>query len=139
MYPHLNPIAFSIGPLAVHWYGIMYLVGFAGAWLLCQFRARKANSGWTADQVNDLIFYCACGFIVGGRLGYMLFYDFPTFIANPLTVFEVWTGGMSFHGGMVGVIISLWIFARRTHKSIFVVGDFLAPVVPFGLGAGRIG
>lgn len=139
MYPHFNPIAFKVGPLAVHWYGIMYLVGFAAAWLLCQWRAKRPNSGWTKDQVNDLIFYSACGVIIGGRLGYMLFYDFPNFIANPLTIFRVWTGGMSFHGGMLGVIIGFWIFARRNHKGFFAVGDFLAPVVPFGLGAGRIG
>ncbi len=139
MYPHLNPIVFKIGPLAVHWYGIMYLVGFAGAWLLCQFRAKNPARGWTANQVNDLIFYSACGVIIGGRLGYMLFYDFPSLIANPLTIFAIWTGGMSFHGGMIGVVVSFWIFARRNHKSFLTVGDFLAPAVSFGLGAGRIG
>lgn len=138
-YPNINPIAFHIGPLPVHWYGIMYLIGFACAWLLGVYRARREGSGWTTEQVGDLIFYAALGVIIGGRLGYILFYDFPSFIANPLTVFRIWDGGMSFHGGLLGVITALWIFGRRTSKSLFEITDFIAPMVPIGLGAGRIG
>src|SRR3990167_10194185 len=98
----INPIAFSLGPIKVHWYGIMYLVGFVGAWLLGCYRAKKDNF-LTKEQVTDLIFYGALGVILGGRIGYMLFYDLPGFIYHPITLFEVWDGGMSFHGGMLGV------------------------------------
>jgi phosphatidylglycerol:prolipoprotein diacylglycerol transferase len=139
IYPQINPVAFHIGPLEVHWYGIMYLLGFSLAWLLAWKRARKAFSRWTTQQVYDLIFFCAIGVIVGGRLGYMLFYDFAEFMANPLVLFKIWGGGMSFHGGLIGVTIAVWLYARRNHKSFFEVGDFTAPLVPLGLAAGRIG
>lgn len=138
-YPNINPIAFQIGSLSVHWYGIMYLIGFATAWLLGNHRARRIDSGWNSEQVSDLIFYSALGVLIGGRLGYMLFYDFADLWANPLTLFKVWSGGMSFHGGLLGVIISLWLFARKTHKPFFAVSDFIAPLVPLGLAAGRVG
>lgn len=138
-YPTINPVALQLGPLAIHWYGIMYLIGFAGAWWLAARRARRPDSGWTQQQVTDLIFYCAIGVIVGGRLGYMLFYDWASLVANPLNVVKVWQGGMSFHGGLIGVIIAFACFARKSKKSIFVIGDFVAPLVPIGLGAGRIG
>lgn len=138
-YPHLNPIALQIGPLAIHWYGLMYLIGFAGAWFLASYRARQPGSGWTATQVSDLIFYSALGVLIGGRLGYMFFYAFPSLLNNPLTLFKIWDGGMSFHGGFLGVMLGLWFFARQTKKPFFVVGDFLAPLVPFGLAAGRLG
>ena len=139
-YPHIGPIAFHIGFLKVHWYGLMYLVGFAIAWVLALYRARSQQRQWiTHQQVSDLIFYCASGLIIGGRLGYMLLYNFPNFIANPLTLFQVWRGGMSFHGGLIGIIITTWIFSRRTHKRWVDVTDFVAPLVPLGLAAGRIG
>ncbi len=138
-YPNINPIAFSLGPIKVHWYGLMYLLGFAGAWGLGTLRARRPNSGWTAEQVSDLIFYAAIGVIVGGRLGYMLFYDLPNFLHNPLTFFEVWDGGMSFHGGLLGVIVSIFFYGRKTKKTFLEIGDFVAPLVPIGLAAGRIG
>jgi phosphatidylglycerol:prolipoprotein diacylglycerol transferase len=138
-YPDINPIALQIGPITIHWYGIMYLIGFASAWLLARYRAHKPNSGWTDTQVSDLIFYCALGVLIGGRVGYVLFYSFFAFLDNPLTLFKIWDGGMSFHGGLLGVAISVWLFARKTHKTFFVVGDFLAPLVPIGLAAGRMG
>lgn len=139
IYPEINPIAFKIGPIKVHWYGIMYLIGFAAAWVLAWWRARKPNSGWTITQVADLIFYAALGVIVGGRLGYMLFYDFPHFLQQPLVLFKVWEGGMSFHGGLIGVLIAVWIYSFTTKRSLWDITDFIAPLVPIGLGAGRIG
>lgn len=138
-YPHFNPIAFSIGPLPVHWYGLMYLCGFLAGWGLGCYRASRPNSGWTKEQVGDLIFYAALGVIIGGRVGYMLFYDFPSLIADPLSLFKVWQGGMAFHGGCLGVIVAIILFAKAQHKKLFEVGDFIAPLVPIGLALGRIG
>jgi phosphatidylglycerol:prolipoprotein diacylglycerol transferase len=139
MYPHINPIALQIGPLKIRWYGLMYLVAFLIAWGLASWRARKPNSGWTSEQVSDLVFYGAIGAVVGGRLGYMLFYDFSNFISRPWILFKIWQGGMAFHGGLIGAMIGLWLFARHYKKSFWDVGDFAAPLVPLGLGAGRIG
>jgi phosphatidylglycerol:prolipoprotein diacylglycerol transferase len=142
-YPQIDPVALSLGPLKVHWYGLMYLAGFLGGMWLGKVRARKPGSNWTTDQVNDLVFYIAVGIILGGRLGYVLFYDigsnFDLYVADPLRVFKVWEGGMSFHGGLLGVIISMALFGRKTNKRFFSVADFTAPLVPIGLGAGRIG
>lgn len=138
-YPKLDPIAFSVGPLKVHWYGIMYLIGFSMAWWLGSARAKKPGSGWTTEQVGDLIFYGAMGVILGGRIGYVIFYNFDQFLAHPLWLFKVWDGGMSFHGGMIGVLIAFWVFARKTGKGYFQVADFIVPMVPIGLGAGRLG
>ncbi len=138
-YPDINPIAFSLGPLRVHWYGLMYLLGFMAAWVLATRRAQHSASGWTSNQVADLIFYGALGVIIGGRLGYMLFYDFGQFIQHPLTIFKLWDGGMSFHGGMLGVWVALAFYAWRYHKNIWALTDFAAPLVPIGLGLGRLG
>lgn len=138
-YPALDPVALAIGPLQVHWYGLMYLLGFAIAWGLGRWRAKRPGSGWTGEMVDDLIFYCVIGVIVGGRLGYMLFYGFDQILANPLNLLKVWEGGMSFHGGLIGVILAVLIFARRQGWSFFRVADFLAPLVPPGLFAGRFG
>lgn len=138
-FPYINPIAFSLGPLHVHWYGLMYLIGFASAWLLAHWRMKHYKLNWTSEQISDLIFYAALGVIIGGRTGYMLFYSFPELIHDPLSLFKIWQGGMSFHGGLLGVIIALWIFARKIGKPFWEVGDFIAPLVPIGLGAGRIG
>ena len=141
IYPNLNPIAFDLGPIKVHWYGIMYLVGFAGAWALGSYRAKK--QAWTplntASQVGDLIFYGALGVIIGGRLGYMLFYQFEPFIHKPWLIFRVWDGGMSFHGGLIGVGIAFLFMARKFKCHFFDLADFFAPMVPIGLGAGRLG
>jgi phosphatidylglycerol:prolipoprotein diacylglycerol transferase len=139
IYPHINPVAFSLGPIQVHWYGLMYLIGFVSAWLLAHWRMKHYKLNWTSDQISDLIFYAALGVIIGGRLGYMLFYSFPEFIHAPWSLFKIWEGGMSFHGGLLGVLVALWIFARKYGKPFWEVGDFIAPLVPIGLGAGRIG
>ena len=139
MYPEIDPVAIQLGPLSVRWYGIMYLIGFAsGYWLLSR-RARKPNSGWTTEQVSDLIFYGALGVILGGRIGYVLFYNFSAFLGDPLLLFKVWNGGMSFHGGFLGVMLAMWLFARKNQKNLWDILDFGAPMVPIGLGAGRIG
>ncbi len=138
-YPHINPIAFSIGPVKVHWYGIMYLVGFAGAWLLANYRGKFPHNHFSSAEVSDLIFYAALGVILGGRIGYMLFYDFPNFIHNPLIFFRVWDGGMSFHGGMLGVLCALWWYSGKINRSVWEITDFMVPFVPIGLAAGRVG
>lgn len=139
VFPGFDPIAIQIGPLAVHWYGLMYLLGFVFAWLLANYRAKQPGSQWSKDQVSDVLFYGFLGVIVGGRLGYVFFYQFDAFLDDPLYLIKIWTGGMSFHGGLIGVIAALWLFARKTGKTFFAVSDFIAPLIPFGLGAGRIG
>ena len=139
VYPDIDPIAFHIGPLPVHWYGIMYIIGFFSAWALGNLRAKKPGSLVTPDEISDIIFYGAMGVVFGGRIGYVLFYIFPVFIHNPLILFKVWDGGMSFHGGLIGVILALWFYSRKIQKPLFVLGDFIAPLVPLGLAAGRIG
>lgn len=139
IYPYINPVAFSLGPIHVHWYGIMYLIAFVSAWLLAHWRMKHYKLNWTSEQISDLIFYAALGAIIGGRIGYMLFYNFPELFHEPWALFKIWQGGMSFHGGLLGVFIALWIFARKYAKPFWEVGDFVAPLVPIGLGAGRIG
>jgi phosphatidylglycerol:prolipoprotein diacylglycerol transferase len=135
----INPIAFSIGPVQVHWYGIMYLVGFAIAWWLGQRRRAAGRLPVTADQFSDLAFYLMLGVILGGRIGYMIFYDTSELIHNPLSLIRVWEGGMSFHGGLLGVLAAALIWTRRRGLNFFDVMDFIAPVVPIGLGLGRLG
>lgn len=137
IYPTIDPVALSLGPIQIHWYGLMYLLGFSGAWWLGRLRADRF--GWTAVEVEDLLFYGAIGVIVGGRLGYSLFYDLPALIDNPLNLFKVWQGGMSFHGGLLGVVVAFGFFARATGKSYFSISDFIVPMVPVGLFFGRIG
>lgn len=136
---NIDPVAVNLGPLQIHWYGLMYLLGFASAWWLGVQRARRTDSGWTEEQVSDLIFWGAIGVILGGRLGYVLFYNFGQFLQDPLWLFAIWEGGMSFHGGLIGVIVVMYLFARKQGKTWMQVTDFLAPLVPIGLGAGRIG
>ncbi|APS32176.1 prolipoprotein diacylglyceryl transferase [Pectobacterium brasiliense] len=138
-FPQFDPVIFSIGPLALHWYGLMYLVGFVFAMWLAVRRANKPGSGWTKDEVENLLYMGFLGVFVGGRLGYVLFYAFPSFLENPLYLFKVWDGGMSFHGGLMGVICVMLWFAHRTKRHFFQVADFIAPLIPFGLGAGRLG
>ena len=138
LYPMIDPVAFHLGPLAVHWYGLMYLIGFSGAWALLSWRAGH-NPFWKKKDIDDLIFFGAIGVIVGGRVGYMLFYDFADFIHAPWTIFKIWEGGMSFHGGLIGVIVAMWCYGKKIGKDVFEMTDFIAPVVPIGLGAGRIG
>lgn len=135
----INPVALELGPLKVHWYGLMYLIGFAAAWWLGVRRARKPGSGWTEEQISDVIFWGAMGVVLGGRAGYVIFYNFDRFIEDPLWLFAVWEGGMSFHGGLLGVIAAMYLFGRKHGKSLFEMTDFIAPLIPVGLGAGRIG
>lgn len=138
-YPQIDPVIVSFGDIAIHWYGVMYLIGFAGAWALGVWRARSPDNDWNADQVGDLVFYGALGVILGGRFGYVIFYNFGQFLDDPLWLLRVWEGGMSFHGGAIGVLVAFWLFARKTGKRYFQVADFIVPMVPIGLGAGRLG
>ncbi len=138
-YPEIDPIAFQLGPLKVHWYGIMYLIGFSLAWILGSKRAKRPNTVITPAQVSDLVFYGALGVVLGGRLGYILFYNLPTYINTPLTIFKVWQGGMSFHGGLIGVLVAMWLYAHKINRRFFEVTDFIAPLIPLGLATGRIG
>ena len=138
-YPQPDPIAFSIGPLHVRWYGLMYLLGFLAAWWLARRRAADARSTWKPTDVDDLIFYSAVGVILGGRLGWMLFYGTERILADPASVIRIWEGGMSFHGGLIGVLVALGLFASRRSRSIGDVFDFTAPLPAIGFGAGRIG
>ena len=136
-YPQIDPIALSIGPLHVHWYGLMYLFGFLFVWLLGLYRVNKTD--WTRQQLEDLLFYGAVGVIIGGRVGYAIFYDFQANLENPLNIFKIWQGGMSFHGGLLGVLAAFAWFGKKTGKSFFEISDFIAPMVPIGLMFGRIG
>jgi len=136
-YPQIDPIALSIGPLHIHWYGLMYLFGFLFVWLLGLYRVNKTD--WTRQQLEDLLFYGAVGVIIGGRVGYAIFYDFQANLENPLNLFKIWQGGMSFHGGLLGVLAAFAWFGKKTGKSFFEISDFIAPMVPIGLMFGRIG
>lgn len=138
-YPEIDPVAFSVGPLRVHWYGIMYLLSFIGVWRLFLVRSKQPWSPVKKDQVEDLIFFGALGVILGGRFGYVFFYQFPRFLEDPLWLFRLWEGGMSFHGGLIGVVVALFLLARKFGTGFIRLGDFVAPMVPIGLFFGRIG
>ena len=135
----IDPIAFSIGPVAVHWYGIMYLIAFAAFWWLGERRRRAGRLPVGPTAFSDLAFYGMIGVILGGRVGYMLFYATPELLADPLSLFRIWEGGMSFHGGLLGVLVAMWYRSRRNGMHFFDVMDFVAPLVPIGLGTGRLG
>jgi phosphatidylglycerol:prolipoprotein diacylglycerol transferase len=135
-----NPVAISIGPLAVHWYGIMYLLAFLAFWWIGGLVARKRGWwGWKTEDVSDVLFYGMLGVILGGRLGYVVFYGFESLLSDPLFAFRIWDGGMSFHGGLIGVIVAMAWYGRRTGRTFWQVADFVAPIVPIGLALGRIG
>lgn len=148
-YPNIDPVAVSIGPvtigekvigpLQVHWYGIMYLLAFASAWFIAMKRAEKPHSPLQKQQVEDLIVYGALGVIIGGRCGYILFYHFDRWLNDPLWLIRVWEGGMSFHGGLLGVMLAMWVYGRKLNKRFFDIMDFVAPLVPLGLAFGRLG
>lgn len=138
-FPVIDPIIFSIGPVALRWYGMMYLIGFLGAMFIANKAADKSDGQWTRDQVSDLLFYGFLGVILGGRVGYVLFYQWEYFLADPLYLFQIWQGGMSFHGGLLGVTAAVYFFSIKANKSFLSVGDFVVPLVPIGLGMGRLG
>ncbi|WP_174482514.1 prolipoprotein diacylglyceryl transferase [methanotrophic endosymbiont of Bathymodiolus puteoserpentis (Logatchev)] len=138
-FPVIDPVAISLGPIKIHWYGLMYLIGIAGAWYLLSKRVNNPHSPIKGEALEDLIFYAAMGVILGGRFGYVLFYNFNHFLADPVMLFKVWQGGMSFHGGLIGVMTAMWIFAKKHQCTLLALTDFIAPVVPIGLFAGRIG
>lgn len=138
-YPCIDPVALHVGPIRIFWYGIMYLLSFFLGWVLVLYRVKKTKMGWSMEQVSDLIFYLAIGVVVGGRLGYMLFYDLSNFIYHPWILVKTWEGGMSFHGGLIGVFLMAWAFTKKYHCTFLTVADLIAPATPLGLGAGRIG
>jgi len=135
----LDPVAVELGPLKVHWYGITYLLAFASSWWLGRRRVREGRLGISQDQFSDLLFYGMLGVIFGGRLGYMLFYGWAEWTQDPLALLRVWEGGMSFHGGLLGVMIAMWIWSRKNRVHFFDNMDFVAPLIPIGLGFGRMG
>ena len=137
---NFDPVAVSIGPLDIHWYGVTYLLAFLSFWMIGNRRAvTQAWRGWSKQDVSDVLFYGMLGVIIGGRIGYMLFYGFEMLLQNPLSLFKVWDGGMSFHGGLLGVIFALAWFGKRTGRTFWQVADFVAPMGPLGLAFGRLG
>ncbi len=138
-YPEIDPVALQIGPVAIHWYGLMYLIGFALVWLLGRWRIQHGETDLSLRDLEDIIFYSVLGVVAGGRLGYVLFYKPAEYLAHPIEIFYLWQGGMSFHGGLIGVIVVLLIFARKRQKTLLEIGDFVAPLIPLGLAAGRMG
>lgn len=138
-YPNINPVALDIGFVQIHWYGITYVVGILAAWVLLKQRGKQAYWDFNDEQVSDLIFYAMLGIILGGRLGSVLFYNFSYYVQHPIEIFYIHQGGMSFHGGLLGVLAAVWFFSRKINVPYFKVTDFIAPVVPIGLGCGRIG
>ena len=138
-YPNFDPVALSIGPIAVRWYGIMYLVGFVGGWLGARRDAKRPWSPIKPQHVDDIVFYVALGTIIGGRIGYMFIYGMSELIADPLSLLKVWQGGMSFHGGFVGVLVAMWLYGRHIKQPFFVIMDFVAVWTPIGLFAVRVG
>ena len=139
IFPQIDPIIFSIGPIAVRWYGMMYLLGFVGGYFMMGYVARLRKMPIDQDTISDLLFYAVLGVVLGGRLGYTLFYNSHYYLSHPLQILYVWEGGMSFHGGLLGVLTVLFLFCRRKKLSLLLVGDLVVTAVPIGLGFGRIG
>lgn len=139
-YPNISPVAVQIGPISVYWYGLMYVLGFVCFVLLGQWRIHNhKHSNWTGQDVTDLLVYITIGVVVGGRIGYMLFYNLEKFVGDPVYLIRVWEGGMSFHGGMIGVVIAAYLFGKKSKRRFLEISDFVAPLTPIGLGLGRIG
>ena len=138
-YPEIDPIAVSIGPVNIAWYGLTYVAGLAFAWWLGRKRSRSPGAAVAEDQLDDLIFYAALGIILGGRLGYIIFYGWSGLVSDPLRLFRIWEGGMAFHGGFIGVVVAMLLFCRQHKLSIPAVMDFIAPLAPIGLALGRLG
>lgn len=138
-FPQIDPVIFRIGPLAVRWYGLMYLLGFTGSFFYMRYLARLRKFALSTEEISDLIFYGAVGVVLGGRVGYTLFYNFSYYIKHPLEILAVWQGGMSFHGGLLGVVVAILVFCSRRKKMVLEVGDIVAAATPIGLGFGRVG
>ena len=138
-YPQIDPVALALGPVKVHWYGLMYLIGFAAVYYLGQKRAQTSWSVIKPEAIEDLVTYGALGVILGGRIGYILFYNFTEFLQDPIILIKIWQGGMSFHGGLLGVFVAMWFFAKKQNCTVLQLTDIIAPLAPIGLGAGRIG
>ena len=139
-YPVIDPIILSLGGgLALRWYGLMYLLGFAAVWFLGNRRAKTHPGDWQAQEISDLVFFGAMGAVLGGRVGYVFFYNLDVFLSDPLYLFRMWEGGMSFHGGLLGVALGVLLFARKFNREWLEVADFLAPLCPIGIGLGRLG
>jgi phosphatidylglycerol:prolipoprotein diacylglycerol transferase len=140
VHPQFDPVAIHLGPLAVRWYGLMYLAGFALVWVVGRYAIKtRSHSAWTVQDLDDALFYGILGTIVGGRLGYVLFYKLGDYLPEPWRIFYVWEGGMSFHGGFLGVIIAMWWYARSRSQRWLAITDFIAPLAPLALGCGRLG
>lgn len=139
MHPNMDPVALALGPLKIHWYGLTYLMAFLAAWTIGNRRASLPFAQVKKSHVEDMIFYAAMGVVAGGRAGYVLFYNFGRFLEDPLWLFAIWDGGMSFHGGLLGVIVAMFLFAKKTGLTAARILDFAAPMTPIGLGCGRIG
>ena len=138
-YPVIDKVIVELGPLSIRWYGLMYVLGVAAFYLLGKWRVRRGLSTWRIQDLADLVFYGVIGVIVGGRVGFVLFYGMDAFFRDPLMLLRIWEGGMSFHGGLLGVIAACWVFARRSQRSFLEISDFAAPLAPLGLGLGRLG
>jgi len=137
-FPAIDPVAVALGPVEIHWYGLAYVVGIGLGWWLLARRADSPGSTWTRDDVGDVVFYAALGAVLGGRVGYALFYNLAEYLRDPAALLRVWQGGMSFHGGVLGFILALVVYSRRRARPFFAVADHVVPVVPIGLFFGRI-
>ena len=143
IHPNIDPVAIHLGPVGIQWYGLMYVLGFLGVYLLGSYRVKHYSSTirghWSSEQISDFIFYGALGAVFGGRLGYVLFYKPAEYLANPIDIFKINEGGMSFHGGLLGVILAVSIYARKTDRKFLDIADFIAPLAPIGLFTVRVG
>ncbi len=138
-YPDINPVALKLGPLTLYWYGIMYLVGFLGAYWVCYRKRNLANPVWKTDDIIDLFFYGAMGVIFGGTWGYLLFYEPQVFLKDPLRALRFWEAGRSFHGGLIGVLCAMFVYGHLHQRGFLAITDFIAPAIPVGLATGRLG
>jgi len=138
-FPQIDPVIFSIGPLAIRWYGLMYLLGFVGGYFIMGHIARLRDFPIGKEEISDLLFYCVFGVVVGGRLGYTLFYNAEYYLSRPWEIVYVWEGGMSFHGGLLGVLAVLLLYCKKRNYSLLMIADLVVAAVPIGLGFGRLG
>ncbi len=138
-YPEINPVALNIGVLQIHWYGLSYLLGICLVWANISLRARKDKPQWDSESISDIVFYAVAGVLLGGRLGYIFFYNYDQFLSEPLIIFKIWQGGMSFHGGLLGVLFAIAIYAFKKKIQYFRITDLIAPSIPIALCCGRLG